>query len=293
VALLSVFGLAVAGRHMFNPYYKLSSLIELLPFLIMTLGGLGMQGLYPGVLLHRAKEMRRIFIAIISLFLIMTCATFLLGNAEAYSRAVFILTWLVGAPVVLAGRHLTRVGLSDQRWWGVSAIVLGSGAGARRVLKLLHNGRRGIRVIGVLSDDIHTPWPDDLPPILGTLDSAPELARTGAAKYAILGTSEQDSEDPRRILQECCTGFSQILIVPEIPSRCSLGVSALELGGELALNLPQRLFHKWAAWEKRIIDIFFSLSLLTILAPAFLAIAVAIKMASKGPIFYGQHPLFQ
>ena len=44
----------------------------------------------------------------------------------------------------------------------------------------------------------------------------------------------------------------------------------------------------WNLFWKRVFDIFVSLILLIILSPIFIILAIAIKIDSKGPVFYRQ-----
>jgi lipopolysaccharide/colanic/teichoic acid biosynthesis glycosyltransferase len=76
-----------------------------------------------------------------------------------------------------------------------------------------------------------------------------------------------------------------------MPGVCSLGVTARDIDGELGLELPQKLFHQRSALAKRAMDCALSLALVIVLAPLFALIAAAIKLTSKGPVFYC-HPRY-
>jgi Undecaprenyl-phosphate galactose phosphotransferase WbaP len=253
----------------------------------MLLGAFWLHGLYPGVLLHPAEEMRRTFTAITFVFLIMASASFLWRNAEAYSRAVFLITWVAGAPIVLATRQVARVAFADKPWWGLSAIVLGSGPAAQRVVRGLRSGKRGVRVIGVLSDQAKVDWPNDLPPLLGDLEHASILARSRIAHYAIVVMSGKSNLSLRQMIQDYCAGFSHILLIPGLPGLCSLDISAREVGGEVGFELPQLLFDGGASFMKRAVDLVLSGAAVLLLSPLFILIAVAIKITSRGPVLFG------
>ncbi len=288
LSLSLVFAVAVVGRHLITPTYQVDSYFELLPFLAMMLGGFWIQGLYPAVLLHPAEEMRRIFIAITTVFLVMACSAFLSRNVDAYSRSVFLLTWAAGAPLVLLARYAIRRKCRRYSWWGISAVVLGSGPIAQRVSRTLQDGRWGVRVTGVLSDDPGPTWAADLPPFLGPLTGAPLLAESHSSEYAIVAMPQKSQQEVRRIIQDYCQGFRRVLLVPDMPGLCSLGVVAREIGGEVAFEVPQRLFQRGPAITKRMLDIFISATALCTLSPLFLFLSIAVKLSSKGPIFYGQ-----
>ena len=287
LTLSVLFALAVAGRHFMTPAYALSSYFHMAPCIVMLLGAFLLQGLYPGALLHPAEEMRRTFTAITLVFLMMASVSFLWRNGESYSRAVFLVTWVVGAPIVLFTRQLARVAFAGKAWWGVSAVVLGSGAAAQRVMRGLRSGKRGVRIVGVLSDHWTLDWPNDLPPMLGDLTHAPMLALSRRARYAIVAMPGKSNLELRQLIQDHCAGFSHVLLMPDLPGLCSLDIAAREVGGEVGFELPQRLFDRGAAIVKRAADLALTGAAILLLSPVFLVIAIAIKLTSRGPVFFG------
>jgi Undecaprenyl-phosphate galactose phosphotransferase WbaP len=177
-------------------------------------------------------------------------------------------TWALVAPAVLLVRTFARQKLSRFSWWGVPAVIFGSGASAVRVLNLLANRELGIRVTAVIAGDSFY------------------LPAKRTADYAIL-TEPPVKVSLHRVIQDQCTGYRHVLLVPNIHGICSLGISAREIGGEIGFEVPQRLFHSSTAIIKRMIDLLLTLPGIIALLPMALAIAVAIKLTSRGPIFYG------
>ncbi len=267
VALSGIYWLAVLGRRLITPG-DVRFYLEVFPGLALFVAAFAIHGLYPGVLLHPAEEIRRVFHCVSIVFLLVLCTTFLWHNAESYSRSIVMITWALGAPAVLLARKLARQRLSRYGWWGVPAVVFGSGASAKRVLNALMNRELGVRVTAVVSGEfLHLP-------------------RTGTAHYAIL------AEPPSKaalhyMIQDQCKGYRHVLLVPDLRGICSLGISARDIGGEIGFEVPQRLFHRSAGMMKRALDLILTLAGLFALLPVFLLIAAAIKLTSIGPVFYG------
>ncbi|HTF71049.1 MAG TPA: sugar transferase [Edaphobacter sp.] len=71
----------------------------------------------------------------------------------------------------------------------------------------------------------------------------------------------------------------------------SLGNKAREVGHEPGLASSQRLFQRSAGLLKRTLDLATSSVLLLLLIPVFATIAIAIKLTSRGPIFFGHRRL--
>jgi len=177
--------------------------------------------------------------------------------------------WALGPPAVLLARKLARDLLSRYGWWGVPAVVFGSGASARRVLNALTNRQLGVRVTAVVSGDLFP------------------LRCGGTAHYAILAEPPKSKAALHHMIQDQCKGYRHVLLVPDIDGICSLGISARDIGGEIGFEVPQRLFHRSAGMMKRALDLILTLAGLIALSPVFLLIAAAIKLTSIGPIFYG------
>jgi Undecaprenyl-phosphate galactose phosphotransferase WbaP len=266
LALSVIYWVAVIGRRIITPG-SVRFYLEVFPGLVLFVIAFAIHGLYPGVLLHPAEEIRRVFHCISIVFLLVLCTTFLWHNAESYSRSIVMLTWALGVPAVLLARKRARQIFSRFGWWGVPAVVFGSGAAAKRVLNALTNRELGVRVTAVVSNDFSF------------------LPRNVTAEYAIL------AEPPQKIalhhmIQDQCQGYRHVLLVPDIQGICSLGISARDIGGELGFEVPQRLFHTSAGMMKRAIDLILTLPGLIVLSPVFFLIAAAIKITSRGPVFY-------
>src|ERR1700733_9700966 len=144
-ALSIVYWLAVIGRYLITPG-SLWLYVELFPGISLFVLGFFIQGLYPGLLLHPADEIRRIFYCVTSVLLLFACTTFLWHNAQWYSRAIVLVTWTLGSPAVLLARYVGRHYLARREWWGIPAVVLGSGPIAQKVMQTLANRSLGVRV---------------------------------------------------------------------------------------------------------------------------------------------------
>jgi Undecaprenyl-phosphate galactose phosphotransferase WbaP len=287
IVLSTVFWLAVWSKYTFNPDLHLKFYLEVFPSILLFLSVFFSQGLYPALLLHPAEEMRRLFHSVTAVLLVLVSATFLMKNGAEYSRYVFLFTWALGTPAVLLGRTLVRKLLRETSWWSVPATVLGSGPAAKRLARSLANRRLGLRITGVLLDGAVSTWDEDLPPIIGNLSSAPETHGQRPTRYAILALPDRSHAEMRQIIQDHCKSFHRILIVTDLLGICCLGISPREIGGQVGLEIPQRLSFLVPKIMKRSLDIIVSVSLLLLLVPVLLVICAAIKFDSDGPIFFG------
>lgn len=259
----------------------------MVPYLVIILIAFWAQGLYPGVLRHPAEEMRRAYTSVSIVFLGMASTTFLWRTEEAYSRPMLLLAWVFSPPAVLLSRYLLRRSLAAKPWWGVGAVVLGDGPTAQRILRFLNNGMLGVRVTGVLPSERMLAWSYESPSTISEKWRQSLALQTRPAQYAIVAVPERLAAELRGAIQFYCKGFSHVIVIPDMPGLCSLGLSALDLGGAFGVEMPQRLFHRGAAIAKRVMDIVLGAAALLLVSPLLLAIAIAIKLTSNGSVFYG------
>lgn len=280
-ALSIIYWLAVIGRYVVTPG-SMRTYLGLFPGISLFVLAFFLQGLYPGLLLHPAEEIRRVFYCVSAVFLLFICTTFLWHNAAWYSRSIFLITWTLGAPAVLLARYVGRHYLARHEWWGIPAVVLGSGPVTQRVVRAFTDRRLGVRITAILDDfGIRTH--------ASTLAAVPRLNTTRKlrAEYAIVALADRPSIELHHMLRDYCEGFRHVLLVPDMPGICSLGMTARDISGDVVFEVPQRLFHKSAGIVKRALDLVLSTVALVVLSPVFLVLAVLIKLTSQGSAFYG------
>jgi Undecaprenyl-phosphate galactose phosphotransferase WbaP len=286
VSLSLVYGATVWIKHLWQPDLIIHHYLAIYPVLILFLGAFHSQDIYPGLFLHPAEEIKRIVHSTTRVFLACLALSFLWKNTDHQSRSVLLTTWLAGTVAVIISRHVVRGIFRARPWWKIPAVVLGTGPAAQRLLHDLDRADLGIRITGVLSEEPQTHWDTSLPPIIGDLPVAPLVSSIGAARYAILAMPQKSAAEITAIIQHYCRDFRHVLLVPEMPMICSVGIFSRDLGGVIGLEIPQRLCCPIPRFCKRVIDFFGSVIALVLLAPVLLVIAASIKLTSRGPIIF-------
>jgi len=92
----------------------------------------------------------------------------------------------------------------------------------------------------------------------------------------------------KRLLGECLRAGCQVMLVPSVLHEIPNPVTAEDLSGLSALGVTRPRLGLPQIALKRAFDFFVSLLALIVLAPAFAAIAVAVKLDSAGPVFFRQ-----
>jgi Undecaprenyl-phosphate galactose phosphotransferase WbaP len=287
-ALSIVYWLAVLGPHFITPG-SLRFYVELFPGISLFVLAFFIQGLYPGLLLHPADEIRRIFYCVTSVLLMFVCTTFLWHNAQSYSRSIVLLTWMLAAPAVLFARYVARHYLARSEWWGIPAVVLGSGPVAQKVVRALANRSLGVRVTAVLDDFAIRAHSTALAAVPSARVPHSPASPVATADYAIVALTDTPSIELRHMLRDYCHGFRHVLLVPDMPGICSLGMNARDIGGDVVFEVPQRLFHRSAGIAKRGLDFIVSALALVVLSPLFLVLMLMVRLTSSGPALYGHN----
>jgi Undecaprenyl-phosphate glucose phosphotransferase len=92
----------------------------------------------------------------------------------------------------------------------------------------------------------------------------------------------------RDILAEFSGDLVNIRFIPDVESLAMFGGEMIELMGAPAINLVASPLSGRALLQKAIFDRLFAIVALIAVSPVMVAVAVAVKLSSKGPVFFRQ-----
>jgi len=248
-------------------------------------------GLYPGVCLGLVDEIRRLSLSL-SVVALMTLARHDISSAWFEERVLFMSVafcfCIFMAPVA---RSITRKRLAGFSWWGFPTLVCGNDAAALNVDQWLHDNRRlGLRPAGVIADPAVLELDQDSPRYLGSWQDARSLAEAHHAFWAVV-VEPDDAEHVQlgmtATMEQHLGNIPHIFLVsrltglPDAWDRHQMdeGLAGILVEQHLMLPIPQMV--------KRGMDVAIAAVVGLFLAPAFLVLAVATKLTSPGPVFYG------
>ena len=218
-----------------------------------------------------------------------------IGKMDHATLVTLVATWFVGSSALLiinrlvAGyllRTCAQAGCFDER-----VAVYGAGEIAVRLKAYLAKERCHRRLVGIFDDRIDTARRDTDLPVDGQLADLIERGRRGEIDRIIVAMPQ--SADRRlafiaRQLEQlpvsvhAVTHFSDDLIdVGPVHHVSNLGPVGL-------IDVKRRPLADWAPALKRVEDLVLSLLICIVTAPIILAIAIAIKLDSRGPVFFRQ-----
>ncbi|HEX7003857.1 MAG TPA: undecaprenyl-phosphate galactose phosphotransferase WbaP [Trueperaceae bacterium] len=248
------------------------------------------EGLYPGYGTTAPEELRKQVSVAFWAWILLAVGAYTFPDALAFPRPQL---YLMGALVIVAlpvGRAACKRLLHLGDMWGEPVVVLGGGATGSRVVKALNAyPLDGLKPVSVFDDD-----PDkvgtsiDGVPVLGAISKAAAWGAANGVSRAIsaLGRTPPDikeigAADGRR-------SFKKVQFIPDLQGLPVLGVQAGSLDNLLALEVRNELAVPLNRVVKRSIDIVASIALLAALSPLLLALSLAIRLDSPGPVLYNQ-----
>jgi exopolysaccharide biosynthesis polyprenyl glycosylphosphotransferase len=212
------------------------------------------------------------------------------------ARLLMLLYWGIMLASVGAGRMILRSVQRRMLIAGIGAhptVIVGSPARSRELYEQVAlYPALGYRVAGYVRID-RPPrgkaarW-DHGVKILGSIDDLPEILGRDAIREVLIAL---DSKDHNRLLEilTLCDGHPVgFKIVPDLYDIISGQARTNQIYGFPLIAISPQLMPPWEESAKRLIDVLASAITLVLGAPLWLAIAVVVKLESRGPVLYRQ-----
>jgi Undecaprenyl-phosphate galactose phosphotransferase WbaP len=246
-------------------------------------------GLYPGIGVAAAEQIRRLVRSVNLGYLLLIAALLLAGSWNFRHHAVLLLSWATSLALAPTARALIAPFLRSRSWWGLPVMILGAGKTADKIVRsLASQDSLGYRPVVCVDDDPHTHGACAGVPVLGTLAEAAHLAGLFQTPCAIVAMPEISREKLLANLERWSEIFPKIILVPNLLGVATLWTESRDLGGIPGLRLRCHLLNPCNRVVKRALDAVVAALALLFSAPFFLLAALCIKRASPGPAFYSQ-----
>jgi exopolysaccharide biosynthesis polyprenyl glycosylphosphotransferase len=167
-------------------------------------------------------------------------------------------------------------------------LIIGSGVVAAQLADGLRRHREvGLEAVGVVDDEMHDVEGLDLP-CAGRMEDLPRLLRDLAIDRVIFAFSRSGHDELLGGLRVCRDAGVAIDVVPRLFEFLD-GTHALDgVGGLPLLSIAVPQLGRGSRGAKRGLDVLIAGTALLVLAPLFAAVAVAIKLSSRGPVIFRQ-----
>lgn len=217
---------------------------------------------------------------------ILLTACIYISGIKLVSREVIATTMLASTGLMIVWRLSRREWVRRAAADGISChnvLIVGVDASARSLRDYLaKHPQLGYRFVGYLECDTQSAL--YLPDVLGTAEQMVEIARANFVDHVIVCASNREA-----VMEVLNIGMEHdfnISVLPDLYDGLAVGAPIQHIGMFPLLTVHQRHVPTVSLVTKRALDIVLSACGLILLAPVIACIAIAIKLTSKGSVFY-------
>ncbi len=276
--------------------YSEKSLVAIL-FASLTFLMVGeVAGLYRGYRNRKPdSELLTVMLTWLLTILVLACAAFFTRFGDHFARSS-ILGWiaLTGASIGLV-RMLIRVVLEglNRGGWAVKrcAIAGVNPLGMQLFENIVDDSTSGLRLIGFYDDRQHERTSraiEERSQKLGKLSELVSLAKAGEVDTVFVTLPMRAEARIRWLLDELGDTTASVYIVPDFFVFELLHSRWSTVGGLPAVSIFETPLYGVDGWLKRVFDFTTAIVGLLMIAPIMIGCMIAVKLSSRGPIFFRQ-----
>ena len=213
------------------------------------------------------------------------------------ARGYFAIALPAGLAGLLLARHLWRRHVTRGRAHGqfrTAVLAIGDRRGVSTLAtELLRNGTYGYEIVGVGIPGYGDPRGESLNvrgreiPILGDEACALQaIEDCGADTVAVTGTEYFGAQGLRQLTWQLEALNVDLVVTPGVMDVTGGRLTLRPVAGFPLVHVERPQYHGAKRFQKRMFDFCFAIAALIGTAPLLLLIAIAIKVTSRGPVFY-------
>ena len=190
--------------------------------------------------------------------------------------------------LILTTRTIHRI---HKRIIGFSTLVIGANEKAVRLFEDLSSQTRpaGNKIIGFLTVDERDAYPlEKFVPNLGSYQNLQKVINDNDVEEIIIALESSEHQLLSQILTLLENRTHTVWGIPDLFDILSNTAKTNTIFGSPLLKISNGLMPVWQENVKRLIDVVVSVLSIIIFFPVFIALAIGIKMSSKGPVMYRQ-----
>jgi sugar transferase (PEP-CTERM system associated) len=207
----------------------------------------------------------------------------ILGRGVVMLSAVLVIGLVVGWRIVFewAAR---RLGPRER------LLLVGTGAGAVRLAKeLFERQDLGVEIVGFIDPDpARVGAPVLNPGVIGTIEDIPAIVRARSVDQVVVSLSDARGKLPMDKLLEMKLDGVSFEHLASVYENYTGKIAVESLRPSWLIFSPGFKKSRFQRFTKRLLDIGVSTVGLVLAAPLMLLVALAVKLTSRGPVFYRQ-----
>jgi len=227
-------------------------------------------------------------------FMFLIFAAFATKSTTEFSRVV-LASWLFATPILLTlTRHLLRKIFGHLKRLGINnrkVVIAGLTEHGLQFAHDLENDRDGgYHVAGFYDDreDSKRTLDTDSINTLGNFSTLIEAAKLGQWDQIYVALPVEAKERTIKLLDQLSESITPIRLIPDYFTSNLLKSKYIELANTPILCVHETPLTSHNIYIKRMEDVFFSSLILLLISPLLIAIAIGIKLTSRGPIIFKQ-----
>jgi len=269
-----------------------STLIWLFPPLVLAL--LASRGLYDNRTHTRILDGLGKFVAATALATVMLIAGAAFIDPNSDPALLLGRTWLFGTVMLIAGRFVLEWAQRRGRATGLVAkptLIIGAGVvGAHVERHLSGQPQLGLRPAGYLDADPppQEMVPDRQAPVLGRPEDLEWAVRETQAEHVVFGFLGAPDSELIPLIQRAEGLGCEVSFIPRLFESVNVHVALEHLGGLPLFGVRSIDPKGWQFTIKHMLDRMVAGALVVLLSPILLALALAVRLSSSGPILFRQ-----
>jgi Undecaprenyl-phosphate glucose phosphotransferase len=213
--------------------------------------------------------------------------------SDSFSR-FWVVTWFT-TTLILFGILRTGLAYQVERWakrgeLDLNIAIVGTGEPAAKLVRHLEATRSsGTAIVGMFSGG-EASTSDEIAgyPLRGDVDDLLVFIRNNRVDEIIVAVPWRDDGNIREITAKLQTVAADVKLSPEEISLELPHLGYGEVAGIPMLKLSERPLSGWSVFAKGLEDRILGALLLVVFSPLFIAVAIAIKLNSKGSVLFIQ-----
>jgi exopolysaccharide biosynthesis polyprenyl glycosylphosphotransferase len=235
-----------------------------------------------------AEEVRRTIVSV-SLIISAVVMVSFWSNAS-FSRLWMLLSWGLGLLFALSSRRLWHWRVRRLRLRGeltFRTLIVGANLEAEQLAATMETKELGFMPVGFVAGSMDDVRLDDRR-VLGPVDRIRELIRETKADCLFVASSAVTAEDVVQIMKARRLEDVEVRFTANLPTVLSSRLAPQTIGGVMTLSVNVLQLTRFQAAAKRACDVLVAGLGLLLLAPLLIAVALAIKLSSRGPVVFRQ-----
>lgn len=240
-----------------------------------------------------SAEYRRIVDSAIRLFAFVAIVAYVFKIDLA--RGYIFIAFPLGTLVLMLSRWIWRQWLNLKRQDGqysAKVLLVGSLASVHHLAReLQRHPEDGYRVVAACVPDLQAGQTvaDTGVPIVGRIgDALQALNLTGADTVAVTSSEELGAEAVRQLSWGLEGGRQHLIVAPSLTQINGPRIHTRPVAGLPLIHVEMPRYEGSTHLAKRVFDVVGSALLILVLSPVLIALALAVKLTSPGPVLYRQ-----